>query len=50
MPASPTHNAEAAATNTRDGFGLIFTTDSPIQENRTDAYYHISHAQRKPRA
>ena len=36
MTATPTLNAEAAAANTRDDFGLIFTTTRPIQENRTN--------------
>ena len=34
----------------RDGFGFVFTTTRPVQENRTDAHYHIFPTQRKPRA
>ncbi len=50
MTATPTQNAEAAATGNRDDFGLIFMTTRSVQENRTHAYYHVLPAQRKSRA
>ncbi len=34
----PTQNAEAAEAGILDGFGLIFTTIRPVQENRTNEY------------
>ena len=38
MTVIPTQNAEAAEADILDGFGLIFTTTRPVQENRTNAY------------
>ena len=48
MPAILTPNGKAAAVTSCDGLRFVFTTTHPIQENRTHAHYHISHAQRKP--
>ncbi len=39
MPTTPTQNAEAAAANTRDGFGFVLTTDtSPYAEDNDDGH------------
>ena len=48
MPTTPTLNAEAAAGSNRDGFGFVFATTCPVQENRTDVPYHTRPVAFKP--